>query len=56
MTYAVSMIKKYDKDGDGQLNKEELDKVAILKRYKNIDKDGDGKVKPDELAAAMMKR
>ena len=56
MTYAVSMIKKYDKDKDGMLNTEELNAVAILKRYKNIDADGDGKVKPDELAAAMMKR
>lgn len=56
MTYAVSMIKKYDKDGDGQLNKAELGAVAILKRYKNIDADGDGKVKPEELAKAMMRR
>ncbi len=56
LSYAVNMIKKYDKDGDGLLNKDELGAVAILKRYKNLDADGDGKVKPDELAAAMLKR
>ncbi len=56
LSYAVSMIKKYDKDGDGMLDKAELAAVAILKRYKNLDANGDGKVKPDELANAMMKR
>ena len=54
--YAVSMIKKYDKDGDGQLNAAELGAVAILKKYGNLDTDGDGKVKPEELAAGLMKR
>lgn len=56
MTYAVSLIEKHDKDGDGLLNNTELDAVTVLKRYGKMDSDGDGQVNSEELVAAMMRR
>ena len=53
-----SLIKKFDKDGDGELNKEErraIEKANLERKQayiKKFDKDGDGKLSKAEEEAA----
>ncbi len=54
LTSSMSMIKKYDKNGDGMLSTEELASVRLLRSYENLDADMDGQVTPRELAEAML--
>lgn len=52
------IIKKADKDKDGQLSKEELDTKRtsrLLKRFKDIDTDKNGQINLEELKAFMSK-
>ena len=55
---AKELIRRYDRDGDGKLSPEELEKIPgaakgakmILERF---DSDGDGKLNAKEVAAAL---
>jgi Ca2+-binding EF-hand superfamily protein len=53
-----SLIKKFDKDGDGELNREErkaIEKASLERKQayiKKFDKDGDGKLSKSEAEAA----
>lgn len=55
----AELLKRFDKDGDGQLSKdekkamhEELKKEREAELLKKFDKDGDGKLSPEEKKAA----
>jgi hypothetical protein len=50
-SYAAGLVKQYDKNGDGSLDKDEAAQVKILKS--NPDADGDGKVTADEIAQSL---
>src|SRR5205814_5068128 len=56
---AKEAIRRFDKDGDGKLDAEELGKIPGLKDQdvqgivKRFDKDGDGKLDAAELAEAL---
>jgi Ca2+-binding EF-hand superfamily protein len=49
--YAQGLVKQYDKNGDGTLDKDEAAQIKILKT--NPDADGDGKVTADEIAQGL---
>ncbi|XP_048755787.1 uncharacterized protein LOC125666635 isoform X1 [Ostrea edulis] len=57
----AEMFRDIDKNGDGQITKEEFlnemmkteRKTAVREAFKKIDKSGDGKLQRDEVAAAL---
>ncbi len=56
LAYVNSTFKRFDKDGNGLLDKEEL-KVSPLKRYlATHDANADGKLSPEEAVDAILKR
>ena len=52
------MLRRFDKDGDGKLNKAEKEAAGSAKKeiMKKYDKDGDGKLNPEERKALMTAR
>jgi Ca2+-binding EF-hand superfamily protein len=56
---AKEAVRRFDRDGDGKLDAEELGKISVLKdqdltgMVKRFDKDGDGKLDAAELAEAL---
>ncbi len=53
LRYASSIVKKYDRDGDNKLSREEM--ASMRRRPEGADKNGDGKVSPEEFARHLMK-